>query len=330
MQQTTNYNFKKLELTDAPPDITELNDNWDGIDATLKELSDNKAPLDSPNFSGTPTAPTPTTGDDSTKLATTAFVKTAVGNVDLSSKMNHTIYVNNPSLNALLADGSYVCGGTMTNLPIPTTYCILRNYDTDTTNKIVQVCYVPVENNYVRTFVRVYGGSGTFGPWLELATTEYVDEQVAILNITISENRFRADVLADATTKSITNLYISTFETADDIDTTQGDGQTFVDSYYDATAHCFNKTDTGSMTVYLDKQTSTQFNSNAWVKAEWESVDSGTLQFAVSRDGGTTFSNITMNKLISISSQPTGTSVVLKFTMTGKLKIKNIAWGLRS
>lgn len=35
------------------------------------------APLASPNFSGQPTAPTPTTGDDSTLLATTAFVNGA-------------------------------------------------------------------------------------------------------------------------------------------------------------------------------------------------------------------------------------------------------------
>lgn len=36
------------------------------------------APLASPALTGTPTAPTPTTGDSSTKLATTAFVATAI------------------------------------------------------------------------------------------------------------------------------------------------------------------------------------------------------------------------------------------------------------
>jgi hypothetical protein len=36
------------------------------------------APLNSPAFTGTPTAPTPTSGDDSTKIATTAFVKAAI------------------------------------------------------------------------------------------------------------------------------------------------------------------------------------------------------------------------------------------------------------
>ena len=37
------------------------------------------APINSPAFTGTPTAPTPSSGDDSTKIATTAFVQAAVG-----------------------------------------------------------------------------------------------------------------------------------------------------------------------------------------------------------------------------------------------------------
>ena len=38
--KTTNYNLHKIDLTDAPPDITVLNSNWDTIDAKLKELSE--------------------------------------------------------------------------------------------------------------------------------------------------------------------------------------------------------------------------------------------------------------------------------------------------
>lgn len=38
MEQTTNYQLKKPELTDAPPDITALNSNWDTIDTKLKAL----------------------------------------------------------------------------------------------------------------------------------------------------------------------------------------------------------------------------------------------------------------------------------------------------
>jgi len=43
------------------------------------------APLASPEFTGLPTAPTPTAGDDSTKLATTEFVAAAIDAIDLGS-----------------------------------------------------------------------------------------------------------------------------------------------------------------------------------------------------------------------------------------------------
>lgn len=35
---TTNYNLTKIALTDAPPDITVLNKNWDTVDAKLKSI----------------------------------------------------------------------------------------------------------------------------------------------------------------------------------------------------------------------------------------------------------------------------------------------------
>jgi len=40
MLTTTNYKFKKRELTDSPPDITTTNSNWDTVDALFRELSD--------------------------------------------------------------------------------------------------------------------------------------------------------------------------------------------------------------------------------------------------------------------------------------------------
>ena len=45
---------------------------------TMTNLIAEKAPLDSPALTGTPTAPTPESGDSSTKIATTAFVSDAV------------------------------------------------------------------------------------------------------------------------------------------------------------------------------------------------------------------------------------------------------------
>lgn len=47
----------------------------------LQESLDAKAPLDSPGFTGIPTGPTQTAGNSTTRLATTAFVSTAIGNL---------------------------------------------------------------------------------------------------------------------------------------------------------------------------------------------------------------------------------------------------------
>lgn len=40
MQYTTNYGLTKLELSDSPADITEINSNWNTIDEKLKEHAD--------------------------------------------------------------------------------------------------------------------------------------------------------------------------------------------------------------------------------------------------------------------------------------------------
>lgn len=57
---------------------------------------DKTAPLDSPALSGTPTAPTAAAGTNTTQIATTAFVTTAISNA--SSALKYTI--KNPSSNA--------------------------------------------------------------------------------------------------------------------------------------------------------------------------------------------------------------------------------------
>ena len=52
-----------------------IKDSRTVINNNFTELDTLKAPLASPALTGTPTAPTPTPGDDSTKLATTAYVR---------------------------------------------------------------------------------------------------------------------------------------------------------------------------------------------------------------------------------------------------------------
>lgn len=61
---------------------TELN-YMDGVTSNVQTQLNAKAPLASPTFTGTPKAPTATAGTNSTQIATTAFVQTAVDNAAL-------------------------------------------------------------------------------------------------------------------------------------------------------------------------------------------------------------------------------------------------------
>lgn len=78
---------------------------------------DLKANLESPTFTGTPTAPTATTGDNSTQIATTAFVQDAMSSASL------TIAEDNPAL----TQSGGVCTWTITNtLNNADVQCIVR------------------------------------------------------------------------------------------------------------------------------------------------------------------------------------------------------------
>lgn len=85
---------------------TELN-YTDGVTSNIQTQLNSKAPLASPTLSGTPTAPTASAGTNTTQIATTAFVQTAVSNGIAAS-------------DALIFKGTLGTSGTVTALP--TTY----------------------------------------------------------------------------------------------------------------------------------------------------------------------------------------------------------------
>lgn len=76
----------------------------DGVTSAIQGQINSKAPINSPTFTGTPTAPTPAAGDNSTKVATTAFVKT--------NSESNSIGVGQTWQNVT---GSRVAGATYTN-----------------------------------------------------------------------------------------------------------------------------------------------------------------------------------------------------------------------
>lgn len=64
----------ELNILDGATVTTAELNYLDGVSSSVQTQLNTKAPLVSPALTGTPTAPTPTAGDNSTKIATTAFV----------------------------------------------------------------------------------------------------------------------------------------------------------------------------------------------------------------------------------------------------------------
>ena len=93
--------------------------------AAHKTLFDQKAPLASPAFTGTPTVPTAAAGTNTTQAASTAFVKTAVDNakitVDGALSSTSTNPVQNKVINTALAAKAPLASPAFTGTPtVPT------------------------------------------------------------------------------------------------------------------------------------------------------------------------------------------------------------------
>lgn len=302
--------------------------------ASLEAAMTLKAPLNSPEFTGTPKAPTPVPASNSTDLATTEWVKTIVAGIDLSGVQKNTIFVSDADLNTLLGDQSYICTGTLSNTPIPTTYCIVRGYDTSSTERIVQVCYVPHQINNgvrVRVFVRVVddGENGrTIGSWEELVD-HYTLSQVKSL---IDDNSFTNTVTLEAINKGLSTLFVENFADLNSVDLTKGSGETAITAIYDSDAHCFRKRAyvPQEIVIYGAAQEVTGPNDNAWIYLDipLRFADSS-VKFEISRDNGTTWTELVHNTVTSIASQPAGTQIVYRVTLTNLVDFANLAWGLK-
>ena len=295
-----------------------------------------KAPIDSPTFTGSPKAPTPLSTANGTEVATTEWVKTLVGGIDLSGVQAKTLLVSNANLNTLLGDRAYMCVGTLSNAPIPNTYCLLRSYDTAGTDRVLQICYIPsLEDNSVRTFVRAVNGGVSFGTWRELVTVSELDNQLGVLLSLIKDNQFTNEATLEATNKAIFTFFIENFADLDSVNLAGGSGEAAITAIYDSDAHHFLQLETGSTTpktiIYSTVQVVTGPNNNAWVYLDFDtgSSSSASVKFEISRDNGTTWTELVHNTVTSIASQPAGVQVIYRVTLTGQLLLHNLAWGLK-
>ena len=80
-----------------------------------------KADLDSPHFTGEPTAPTPETGDDSERIATTEFVQDAIKEIGPG-----TVYTLTREGKFIVLDGG---GSLQSQVELPYTYMSTAEWD---------------------------------------------------------------------------------------------------------------------------------------------------------------------------------------------------------
>lgn len=332
MKQTTNYNLNQIELNDTPADITVINPNWDKIDTELKAHADvlpTLAPLNSPSLIGTPTTPTAKSGDSSKVIANTEFVTSVCNTLSnsISNKLSKTISVTNANLNTLLGDQGYYCVGTLTNAPVSCTQCYLQvmNQGDDNTGVSVQMCYIPQTDNTLKVYVRNYNGS-VFGAWEELIrSTEFnrAREQIKYL---YDEDKFRSLSLMRGINHALLWLMVECYDTLVDVDNTKGNYNDVV-SFWDKDLNVINKTGTNSIVFYSVVKVVTQSNNYIYILADYEG--SGTVKLEVSRNNGSSYTTVTNDAITNISSQSSGSTMILKVTLTGQVVFKNVFWGCK-
>lgn len=107
MLETTNYNLKKIELTDSPPDITVINPNWDKIDVEMKSLRElNNDCVPKANIIQTDVV------NDSTKVPSSAVTYAHGLEIDaINGKMIHNNIPDGTSMTLNLNISAYIVIG---------------------------------------------------------------------------------------------------------------------------------------------------------------------------------------------------------------------------
>lgn len=81
-----------------------------------------------------------------------------------------------------------------------------------------------------------------------------------------------------------------------------------------------------SATVIWNFDAATTAPTEAYIVSD-VTLGSGALAYYISRDGGTTFTACTLETLVDISAQPSGTTIVVKVAITGNAVLNALAWG---
>lgn len=104
--KSTDFASKDVQLTGSPSKVikgTEIDDELNSIQTAVNS----KADINSPDLTGTPTAPTASSGTNTTQIASTAFVQAALAAVyPVGSVYINATSTNNP--NTLLGFGTWI------------------------------------------------------------------------------------------------------------------------------------------------------------------------------------------------------------------------------
>ena len=147
---STAENLPKHIKEIAPIMYNDGSNNFNSIQGKLNE----KAPLASPAFTGTPTAPTAATGTNTTQIATTAFVKSAVDNAQ-DIKVKATEKSDDQHYKILAAISPNHSSGTATEAAYDPEIAIVPSTNTITANisgKSATSGHSEVSNGYDPTY----------------------------------------------------------------------------------------------------------------------------------------------------------------------------------
>lgn len=143
-------NVNIADITASEP--TAINTDWTEISGVTQAELDLKAPLVSPILTGSPTAPTPPTGDNSTKIATTAFVANEmIGSSPAKTVVSWSFITTTITLNitnhGLLVDDYFSVSGLVSTTLTP--------------NGVYKVVSVPTVNSITYTATTAPTGTPT-------------------------------------------------------------------------------------------------------------------------------------------------------------------------
>jgi hypothetical protein len=116
------------------------------VNSSVDDSGTDKAPINSPQFTGTPTTPNVSQGDSSKKIANTAYVDTAVATAktDLTSTINSEVQTLNNDIAKKADIASPVFTGS------PTTPNVSQG---DNSKKIANTAYVDLAASNVKTSI---------------------------------------------------------------------------------------------------------------------------------------------------------------------------------